>query len=261
MARPQSLPEVWQVPQAFRDRLGEQVGRQRAMFADDHLLIILHEPPTPDDDERRGRFFWRQPDGTWSADGKGIGSTALQKFLDEFHELLEKLEEQDEASSNAKEYFAVLYALAPLHRAARNMHQALQEAREMVPDAKELINLRDRAYQIERMAELLYADAKNSLDFIIAQRTEEQAESSYQMAVASHRLNVLAAFFFPLATLSAIFGVNMIHGWEAVEPKVSFLPGMPFLMMLGVGLIIGFVLKSFITREAPTKSSRHDNLN
>lgn len=248
MAKKSIVPAVWQIPQEFRDRLGEQAGRQRAMFADGHLLLILHAPPDPDDDERKGRFFWRQPDGTWSSDGD---IKSLRKHLAEYEQLLDNFEEQDERASTAKEYFAVLYVLAPIHRAARNLHHALQQAREMVPDNKEIINMRDQAYQIERMAELLYADAKNSLDFIIAQRTEEQAESSYQMAMSSHRLNVLAAFFFPLATLSAIFGVNMFHGWE----QENFDPNskVPFVVMIGIGLIVGFLLKSFITRETPTK--------
>ncbi len=248
MAKKPIIPAVWQIPQDFRDRLGEQAGRQRAMFADGHLLLILHAPPDPDEDERKGRFFWRQPDGTWSSDGD---IKSLRKHLAEYETLLDSFEEQDERASTAKEYFAILYVLAPIHRAARNLHQALQQARELVPDDKDIINMRDEAYQIERMSELLYADAKNSLDFIIAQRTEDQAETSHQMAVSSHRLNVLAAFFFPLATLSAIFGVNLFHGWEQdnFDPHTKA----PFWVMIGIGLIIGFLLKSFITNETPMK--------
>ena len=54
------LPAVWQVPQEFRDRLGDRAGRQRAMAADGHLLLVLHRPPGPEDAERSGRFFWRR---------------------------------------------------------------------------------------------------------------------------------------------------------------------------------------------------------
>ncbi len=248
MAKGDVLPPGWQVPQKFRDRVGEFAGRQRAMFDDGHLLLVLHAPPKPEDDERKGRFFWHQPDGTWNSDGAGAGHLALSKHLAEYLELLHELEQLDEAAVRAEEYFAVLSAIAPLQRAARHLHQALQQAREMVPENKELINLRDRAYQIERMAELLYAEAKNSLDCIIAQRTEEQAETSYQMAVSAHRLNVLAAFFFPIATLSAVFGVNMLHGWEEYPPPL------PILAMLGIGLVIGVVLRIFITRPAPDRT-------
>lgn len=36
------LPEVWSVPQEFRNRLGEEVGRQRAMLADGHGVHSPH---------------------------------------------------------------------------------------------------------------------------------------------------------------------------------------------------------------------------
>ncbi len=57
MAEQSILPAVWDVPQKFRDRLGQIAGKQRAMSAEDHLLILLHSPPKPEEDERVGRFF------------------------------------------------------------------------------------------------------------------------------------------------------------------------------------------------------------
>ena len=36
------LPAPWQVPSVFRERMGTQVGRQRSMVADGHLLLVLH---------------------------------------------------------------------------------------------------------------------------------------------------------------------------------------------------------------------------
>jgi Mg2+ and Co2+ transporter CorA len=139
----------------------------------------------------------------------------------------------------------VLDALAPVHRAARNLYQVLLEARKMVPQDRELIDFRDRAYEIERTAELLHEETRHSLSFIMARRAEQQAASSHRMAVSAHRLNVLAAFFFPIATLSAIFGVNLLHGWEAAAAP------WPFLAMLAAGLMLGFILTSFVTHELP----------
>ncbi len=243
------LPRDWEIPQQLRDRLGEKVGRQRAMAADGHLLVILHDPPGPEEVERQGRFFWRQPDGTWHA-SQGNGPEALASYLEEYQQLLEGLEEQEKGSETARDYFEVLRELTPVVRASRNMHLALQQARDLVPRSKGLINLRDRAYANERMAELLYSDSKNSLDFVIARRSEQQAEASHQMAVSSHRLNVLAAFFFPIATLSAIFGVNMRFGLE--QDRMNSI--VPFVSMLLLGLVTGFVLKSLITRKAPRRS-------
>ena len=249
------LPQEWEIPQQLRDRMGEQVGRQRAMVADGHLLVILHDPPGPEEVDRCGRFFWRQPDGTWHA-SQGSGPEALANYLEEYEQLLEGLEEQEKGAETARDYFEVLRDVAPLQRAARNMHLALQQARELVPRSKGIINLRDWAYANERMAELLYSDTKNSLDFVIAQRTEEQAAASHQMAASSHRLNVLVAFFFPIATLSAIFGVNMYFGLEEDRPNSII----PFVAMLALGLVAGFVLKSLITRQTPNTSGHEDEV-
>jgi hypothetical protein len=65
------------------------------------------------------------------------------------------------------------------------------------------------------------------------------------MARSAHRLNLLAAFFFPIATLSAVFGVNLIHGWESESAPI------PFLAMLALGLMLGCVLTLFVTNRPP----------
>ena len=66
------IPATWNVPAEIIDRLGKQVGRQRTMVAEKHLLIILHAPPSPEDMYRKGRFFWREPDSNWhSSELKG----------------------------------------------------------------------------------------------------------------------------------------------------------------------------------------------
>jgi hypothetical protein len=98
------------------------------------------------------------------------------------------------------------------------------------------------------MSELLENDARQALNYLVAKRTEEQAESSHRMATAAHRLNVLAAFFFPLVTLSAIFGVNLVHGLETANPPI------PFFVVLAAGLMLGFVLKAFVTTNTKAKS-------
>ncbi len=243
MATRSALPSNWELPPEIKDRLGDQVGRQRAMSSKDHLLLVVHQPPKPDDTERKGRCFWRKPDGTWISDELGTGPGALTRHLEECESLVEELEEQDNTADTPEDYFAVLYALAPLHRMAQHLHQALQQAREMRPDDRHIINCRDRAYRLERVAELLHNDVQNALQFAIAKRTEEQAESSHRMATSAHRLNVLAAFFFPIATLSAVFGVNIKHGLEDMPAPAAF------LVLLAVGLLCGLILKVFVTRS------------
>src|SRR5437764_1312400 len=51
------LPPDWQLPAAFAQRLGDNAGRQRAMSADGHLLLVLHEPPAAGAPERPGRAY------------------------------------------------------------------------------------------------------------------------------------------------------------------------------------------------------------
>lgn len=234
---------MWNVPEVFRNRLGAKVGRQRPMVADDHLLLVLHAPPKPDENERVGRFFWRAPDGLWSSNALGGGPAALNQHLDEYYSIIQHLDEQEEKAASADEYFEIIEAVAPICRATRNLHQVLQETRSLCPDIREVIDVRDRAYELERTAELLYNGTKDGLEFAIAKRAEEQARSSQQMAWSAHRLNSLAAFFFPIATLTAVFGVNLPHGYEDSKPPYAF------LIVIVVGLALGAMLNAFVSRS------------
>jgi len=172
MTKQSPLPKLWEVPQEFRNRLGKQAGRQRAMFFEGHLLLVLHGPPQADDPRREGRYFWRHPDGSWLSSNSGNGPQALEQHLNEYAELLQKYDRRAETASGTEDHFAVLNALAPVHRSARHMHETLQEAHKMVSQDRDLIHARDRAYEIERTAELLYGEVRNALDFAIARRTE-----------------------------------------------------------------------------------------
>jgi Mg2+ and Co2+ transporter CorA len=244
MAQQKSLlPSSWTLPDIFRRRLGEDVGRQRAMFHEGHLLLVLHEPPEPDEVERDGRFFWRKPDGFWVSTIDAPDQTALATHLDEYEAAIDKLDAQEAAARTSQEYFEILQALTPLVRATHNLHETLQEARRLVPDDRQLLNDRDRAYMLARQAEILQTDAKVALDYRIARQAEEQSRSSRQMAAAAHRLNLLAAFFFPMATLTAIFGVNLWLPWEEIRSPV------PLAGILAAGLFAGLVLMLFVGRK------------
>jgi CHASE3 domain sensor protein len=202
------LPANWQLPAAIRSRLGKGAGRQRPMAADGHLLLVLHAPPKPETAERQGRFFWRNPQGDWVSKDLGAGIHALAVHIDEYEDAVARLDRLEAQATTVDEYFHILEQLTPIHRSTRNMYDVLQEARQLCPSDAELLNMRDRAYAIERSAELLIHETKNSLDFRMAKRAEEQARASHYMVVAAHRLNMLAAFFFPIATLTAIFVTN-----------------------------------------------------
>ena len=244
------LPAAWKVPDLFRARLGEAAGRQRTMESAGHLLLVLHEPPNAGETERRGRFFWRDATGSWKSNSLGAGIQALRKHVAEYAERLDALDSRLQQAQLSDDYFFVLQSLGPLCRASRHLHAALQQARELAPADRELITLRDQAGEIERFAELLQSDAQHGLDFLIARKTEEQAQRGYEMAVSAHRLNLLAAIFFPIATLSAIFGMNLEHGLPPNSSEV-------FWVVLAIGLFSGMLLTLLIaSRPAAEKRSK-----
>ncbi|HVK08337.1 MAG TPA: hypothetical protein VM597_06120 [Gemmataceae bacterium] len=242
------LPPDWAVPARFTERLGDSAGRQRAMLADGHLLLILHEPPTPGVAERSARAFWRNPAGDWTSKGPGDGPHALKRHVAEFAERVEALEARWQSAGAAADYFELLRELAPLHRTTRNLHAVLQEARELVPGDRDLINLRDRVGDIERTIELLHGDARNGLDFTIAHQAERQAEQSFGMAMAAYRLNVLAAVFFPIVTLGAVFGMHLDNGLRDTATPAHFWG------LLAVALLGGVLLARAIARK-PTPAA------
>jgi len=214
------------------------------MVHENQLLLVLHEPPHADDTLREGRLFWRDSAGGWVVHDTTHQTQSLDEHLIQYQQRLDDLEALEARASTAIEYFELMSELNALYRAARHQYAALQAAREQI-DTRDLINLRDLAYSIERQTELLLSDSRNALDLTTARRAEEQAEISYHMSLSAHRLNLLAAFFFPIATLSTVFGINMVTGLEQYEPPI------PFLITLFAGLLGGLLLKFIVTRKPP----------
>lgn len=242
-----TLPKTWALPEVLRARLGDGPGRQRAMLHEGHLLIVLHDVPQKRQRTRTGQFFWRSPNGEWKSTVGGSAAQAFDQYLGSFAAALQRLTAMYETADESADYFEVQVELAPIVRSSRNMHAALTEARKMVPEDRELINSRDEAYELMRSAELLNDDAESALEFDIARQAEAQARAAHQMSASSHRLNILAAFFFPLATMSAFFGTNLTNGierWDKAHP--ALLLGGMFMLALAVG----FVLSWLITRPA-----------
>ncbi|MBM4000502.1 MAG: hypothetical protein FJ297_13360 [Planctomycetes bacterium] len=243
------LPAAWQVPAEFRKRLGNKVGRQRSMSAENHLLLVLHRPPAVDELEREGRFFWRQPDGTWSSSDDGGGPGSMNRFLDRYEERIEALDQDEERALSAPAYFQVVNELSPVLRSLRNAHQAMSEGRKLIADDRDLLNARDRAYDLERRAELLFQDTKSSLDYLQARQAERHSQASHRMEQAAHRLNLLAAFFLPIATISGILEINPTQAWSHVERPWTI------LAVVGLGLVTGLFLAGTAGRLDRTEST------
>jgi len=232
------LPSTWNLPLELRERLGAEAGPQRAMREEGHLLIVLHELPGPNERKRKAALFWRHPTGQWKSTHDDAGLEGLQHLLAQYDERLQTLDEGEASATSAAEFHAVLESLTPLLRAARGMHRAMQQARDLIKSDRDLLNLRDKAAEIERTAELLMQDAQFGLNFTAAKQAESQAQSAQSMARTAHRINLLAAMFLPLTALASVFGMEIHNGFE--NSNAAF----PLIVIIGcvAGVVLSVVL-------------------
>ena len=244
------LPTSWQLPDAVKVRLGQNTyGRQRAIFEEGHLLLVLHRPPGPSDRTREGSLFWRTPRGQWEFNRGAAATAALERQVQSYSELEGQLAHQYEAVETSGQLFALLEALTPLLRSARNQHLALQNARDGLPTDPFLIEVRDLAYEVERNLELLTEDVRNAIQYRQAREAESTSQSSREALQASHRLNTLAAWFFPLTALTSVFGMNLPNG---VNQWGAWL----FWLLFAGGVGLGFLIKGWVVGRPD--QSRHE---
>lgn len=237
---PGPLPKTWKLPESIVIRLGREAGPQRAIAEEGHLLLILHEVPDADAPERRPSLFWREPAGEWHSSGGGKPLTSLQELLRNYSDRLQKIEVTEDKASTASEYHRVLEEAAPVLRASRGLHRALQQAREQVKADRDLISFRDEAAGIERTAELLLQDAQFGLSFTAARQAEAQAASAQRSARFAHKLNILAALFLPLTAIASLFGMEIQSG-------IGNVPG-NFWMIAVTGIVLGVLLSLMLVR-------------
>jgi hypothetical protein len=239
------LPEDWSIPEALQDRLSANTtGRQRAMVAEGHVLLVLHEVPRHGQRQRRGIYFWRLPDGSWCSSAEKRGIPSLSEHVNDFSRAADELEARFQEAALAKDYFVLLQHLAPILRSAANMYSTLQSVRESLPEAPALISVRDTAGDVVRSLELLYTDTKNALDYDIAKSSEEQAMLGEEAVRSGVRLNILAAIFLPLSTVTGMLGVNLALGIESSPVWVSW-------CLFGVGLVIGLIVRGWVMQGVP----------
>ena len=230
----------WALPPEIEARLGEGAfGRQRAIYAGGHLLLILNAPPEPGSVERETQLFLRRPDGVVLANGQEGGEQKLHDLLAAYRARWEECDAKYDSADSADDLFHLIGRLAPLNRASTNLANALQAARDLVGDDKFFISVRDEAYEISRAYELLLADAKLNLDYRIAKNAEAGAAKSEEMAAAQHKLNVLAAITFPIMAMATVLGMNLTNGLEDKSPLV-------FVVVLVVGLVIGRLVRRWV---------------
>ena len=243
MPKSSLIPSTWEIPDYFHGRLGDRPGRQRAMVHEGHLLLVLHEPPRHGVNTRKVRLFYRRPDGSWLSSTVGSGLSGLEKHLEELEKSIELLDTREDRASTADDYLGLVEQILPLQRSIANLHATLDDARKQVTEARELINCRDHAYDISRAAELLSEAIQAGAHLAQTRRSEELAVHGQRMAESAHRLNLLVAFFFPLATLATVFGMELHSGLNDVGH-----PG-PFLLICLLGLLLGIALLLSIVRR------------
>lgn len=238
-----AIPPTWSLPKEFTSRLGKKAGRQRLMVHEGHLLLILHAVPDTNADNRKAVLFWRNPDERWLTTAKGNGVPALKAHLKSYDDAVDSLQEIVVNANSSEDFYRVLKLAVPLSRATAHLHAVLQKCREHSDQNKEMISLRDEAYEIDRAASLLSDDARNGMDFEIARQTKEQADNSEEISISARRLNIMAAFFLPITAIASILGMNLFTGLENVKSPV------PFWIVIIFGLALGFVLKVLIFRS------------
>lgn len=233
------IPKTWDLPEAIRKRLGVAVGKQRLMNEDGHLLLLLHQPPKVEDDEvRTPMVVWRNPAGEWKSAPAGGGLTGLEAHIASYRTSIRDLDDLVEVAKSARDYFDVMRRMHPLQRSTRNLLEVMQATRQALPDETRVINLRDQAVDLERAIELVAADAKAGMDFTVAESSAQQALSAEVANHEARRLNRLAAFFLPLATLVALFGMN---------PPDTLYRNPGFWAVLAAGLILGFLVHAVVS--------------
>src|SRR5688572_27547313 len=102
------LPDVWDLPDRLRERVGARAGRQRLMLHDGHALLLLHQVPGHDDRARRPVAFWRDPHGSWRCAPGRDGIATLRAHVEAYVERLEQLDDRADSAKRAADHGAVL---------------------------------------------------------------------------------------------------------------------------------------------------------
>lgn len=238
------VPDTWPMPNELRSKVGSRVGRQRLLSAQGHHLVILHQLPKPHARDRQAAVFWRSPEGGWRCFPGRDNPSTLRDHVEALGKVLDELDDQVEAAKTATEFLDVIRLARPLQRYTRNLHAVLNQLRDTLPDDVDVLAARDRAYELERLAENVCDDAENGMQHTIAQHSEEQAALSERIAKESHRLNVLAAVALPITAIGSILGMNLPSGLESLPEPFSF------WVIVAFAFGVGFFIRSRVQTAA-----------
>ncbi len=203
------VPEEFELEADLLDQLSGRSGTQRYLEGEEEALLIVHEVPVPKIPERDALVFWRTASGDWRGPQGAEGLRGVSKLLDRYQAVIDGYEANIDETEEIQEVFEMIRHAGPIARSMRNLAAALEAAVRADEDHRTLIGLRDRAREVQRAAELLYSDAKLTLDFWQAESAEEHQEAAERLNVIAYRLNLMAGFFLPLVAVAGLLGMNV----------------------------------------------------
>ena len=194
------MPDHYELERELREQLSSRPGHQRCVVGHGELLLVLHEVPQAGVPEREALFFWKRHNGRW-VQPSGLGLSEVGELLDRYAAAIDKNEEVLETTESAEDVFKILRHAGPLSRSMRNCVQALEQVVVQEPEDKEVRSFRDRARELERAAELLQVDARETLIYWQAESAEEHAKSAERLGNILFKLNLVTGFFLPLVVI------------------------------------------------------------
>ena len=237
--KPFKLPEHYEIEPELREQFSSRPGHQRCVEGNDELLLVVHEVPQAGIPEREALLFWKRRDDRWMQPG-GTGLSELGELLDRYAQAIDGHEGSLDKVDTAAEIFGVLRHSGPLARTTRNLVLAMEQVLAADHDNREIRTYRDRARELERAADLLNTDARVTLEFWQAERSEEQSRASARLGRIAFRMNLLAGFFLPLMAFSGLFGMNVTIP-EFMAPW--------FWGIFGAGIATGALLLWLVGRQ------------
>lgn len=235
------IPKSWNVSQTIRQRVGEAVGSQRLIKEGGEILVLLHRLPSAEDKgDREAAMFWYDGQGSWKSSPTSGGRSELRTLVETYRKCLAELDSALESVEDAAVIHTVIDEATPVARAGRHLTLVISELRRDLPEDLEILAIRDLAVNMERGGDLLLQDAKSSLDFMIAKNAVAQAKDAQKSAKEAQKLNRLAAFFFPLMTIAAVFGMN--------RPGEILANG-GIIVIVILGLVLGAIFRASLKKS------------
>lgn len=124
-------PKIWDLPFDIRRQLSGRGGRQRALAADNHLLIVLYQVSKPKSSRGETVYFWRNREHEWHYSERGGGFSALEKVVESYGNRIAELEESLSTADDSRARFQLLDDVTPVLRSVRNLADALHKGLEL----------------------------------------------------------------------------------------------------------------------------------